>query len=1275
MKKRVLSILAMVTVTLGMNAAVGDDLTSKYLTNADFKADTPLRQGICTYDYDMSNNGVEYFGQQAVTGWTALNLSDNVLGDKNRPENARAAGIFELGKQYLMDYTGNQEDLEVPIFLGGTAYLTPAPDDGITEGNVLGMIAVWSAKLQYTQALTLPAGAYTIEIPVYNSGGTTAVVSSTFGFIADNGTSYLYPETTWEQNTWTTMTINLLLQEKTSGVISLGYAAADAGSGGMPHLYVGGVKILEGDKSALEKEEVDALKETLLEVLEAAEELSVDASAEQAVYDDDNATLEQVQAAIDSLREKNASAMTDFTDFFINNAHFAQGTPLDNGVCTYDYDMSDNGTTYYGMQPIDSWTASTPTDNTLVGDRNNPRTDGKNAGASGLFAVGSPETVWLGSKGDVVPATKADGSTEGNVFGFISVWMKSSSYTQNVTLPAGSYTITIPTYNERGTGAIAKNLCGFIADNGDEYLASTTTFPVGVWSNETIKFKLEEETSGVITIGYEAANAGSGSMPHLFIDEFTLMFNGLTDIAPSLIALNGAVRNGETFLDSEEPYEASLKDVLQEAINAATDLKDANSSDDEANVAAATAINNAITTIKSSIATYKKFIDFINGKLTNTIDKYSESEDLADFAGELSDDKDAYTTAWEDGSYTSEQINEIINGFTARVSAAVKEALAKAVEEGGAHDIDVTCLYADKNLDYANSTVEGWNNETGTSAFLSRVQTAEVWNQSNFNVYQTLENLPAGVYELRVPGMYRSADNPTNYQEYQDRAVVGSAYIYVGGNKQLMHNVAEFASDTQDANHSGVISEGELYAVNSNDNAHYYFYDQKDEDVTNVVTGALAETGTLTVGVKGENLEGNAWAVWGAFSIIYKGTEGMADALYTELQSKMEDANALLDDASRVTEADMKINEALTEAENCSDSDVDAIVTAIKGLEDAMAYTKESVVLYDEIQNLYAIYSEYLVGMVESDDESFPTLLENISLALEDGFESNDEIVSYKDQIQNTWATYVQAPVLSTSTEENPGDISAAILNRGFEGIINDQTSASGEGNGDYWTKTRVGGNDFGYQAGVYESYNTDTFDIHQTISGLAKGYYRVRVQSFFRAANTGQECADAFAGDSIKSTVYFYANEVCKAVVNPVERADDGAMVGTEGEIAVTYGENPEFYIPQNRTACAAYFEMGYYWNTINLFVEDGTLTIGLKKDTHVAGDWCPFDNFELYYLGTEAPTGIKNVEQGSIASAVSTRIYTIDGQQISRLQKGVNIIKATLADGTVRVSKVLVR
>ena len=52
---------------------------------------------------------------------------------------------------------------------------------------------------------------------------------------------------------------------------------------------------------------------------------------------------------------------------------------------------------------------------------------------------------------------------------------------------------------------------------------------------------------------------------------------------------------------------------------------------------------------------------------------------------------------------------------------------------------------------------------------------------------------------------------------------------------------------------------------------------------------------------------------------------------------------------------------------------------------------------------------------------------------------------------------------------------------------------------------------------------------------------------------------------------------------------------------------------------------------------------------------------------------TGIENIATES--QVVATAIYTTDGMQISKLQRGINIIVKTFADGSKKTSKVVLK
>lgn len=85
-------------------------------------------------------------------------------------------------------------------------------------------------------------------------------------------------------------------------------------------------------------------------------------------------------------------------------------------------------------------------------------------------------------------------------------------------------------------------------------------------------------------------------------------------------------------------------------------------------------------------------------------------------------------------------------------------------------------------------------------------------------------------------------------------------------------------------------------------------------------------------------------------------------------------------------------------------------------------------------------------------------------------------------------------------------------------------------------------------------------------------------------------------------------------------------------------------------------------YKNEVVTKVEEGgSLQLGIKKEVQVTNDWVVFDNFKLYYLGKEAPTGIN---EAAAEKAAVEGIFSVSGVQQNALQKGFNIVKKANGD-----------
>ena len=187
--------------------------------NLDFAQGPVIDNHICTYATDMSKNNTTYSRTQPLTGWT--NLSTDTDG--------KAAGVMQYGSS-----TG----------MGNNSTFAPATNpNGEASGNVFGMVGVWTGSLQYVQSVKLPAGAYTITIPVYRNEGATAISKNMIGVVMDDGTEHFATTTVYTANSWTTEKISFVVDEESYGKLSLGLSAPNKGSADSQRLWIDGITV------------------------------------------------------------------------------------------------------------------------------------------------------------------------------------------------------------------------------------------------------------------------------------------------------------------------------------------------------------------------------------------------------------------------------------------------------------------------------------------------------------------------------------------------------------------------------------------------------------------------------------------------------------------------------------------------------------------------------------------------------------------------------------------------------------------------------------------------------------------------------------------------------------------------------------------------------------------------------------------------------------------------------------------------------------------------
>ena len=135
------------------------------------------------------------------------------------------------------------------------------------------------------------------------------------------------------------------------------------------------------------------------------------------------------------------------------------------------------------------------------------------AGAVVNYATGCE----FGKDKATIPAAGSDDENNQGL-AVVCSWGSTANYGLQTGLAEGYYKLSTAVYNTYGTSEVAKNLFGFIAEDGTEYLSTAKTYPVDQWTPDQVLFKVNDYTLGHVSVGYTAKNEGSGNTAHLIYD-------------------------------------------------------------------------------------------------------------------------------------------------------------------------------------------------------------------------------------------------------------------------------------------------------------------------------------------------------------------------------------------------------------------------------------------------------------------------------------------------------------------------------------------------------------------------------------------------------------------------------------------------------------------------------------------------------------------------------------------------------------------------------------
>ena len=183
----------------------------------------------------------------------------------------------------------------------------------------------------------------------------------------------------------------------------------------------------------------------------------------------------------------NLQAQQDVTKYYLKNYGFDEG---------FNYTAGQTTAVAQEILEIEGWTQRFTHDYTI----------------SGIYEFGFRGTF----NGAQVPAKGYDGEAGGGL-ALSTGWGMEFAYSQELTLPAGTYTINVPTYN--GSDKMASSsLLAWKPSSGATVKSTLSGYRRNAWTLDKISFQLTKTTKGQLYIGMKAAENGSANSAKLVID-------------------------------------------------------------------------------------------------------------------------------------------------------------------------------------------------------------------------------------------------------------------------------------------------------------------------------------------------------------------------------------------------------------------------------------------------------------------------------------------------------------------------------------------------------------------------------------------------------------------------------------------------------------------------------------------------------------------------------------------------------------------------------------
>ena len=810
---------------------------------------------------------------------------------------------------------------------------------------------------------------------------------------------------------------------------------------------------------------------------------------------------------------------------------------------------------------------------------------------------------------------------------------------------------------------------------------------------------------GDITLGLMTENTNCN---WIGIDNVQLVFLGNEGgMAGELARVAAEAEQAKADLDAaQSAYTAECGTKLTEAIAHAKELAAVSGASDDDLYAALVQVNTRMDSLNLEIEAYEQFNVTLNEIIAIASNSPYQGVSFPKFM--------AFYTSVQSGYRNKTLTMADMDGAYDEALRLYNEDVQSLLSDGSISNM--TGLI--QNADFTDNNDSWTLTKNGNGDFKHANNMAEVWNGRDWEVSQELTGLPEGFYKITAQAFY-SPSSPASdvwksvYGVEGDEVNVVKASIFGNDASALIHHVADFAQEANMGNGCEELANMNVDSLNGKwtptglPGAQAIF--QADTlNYLNSVTCYVGEEGTLRLGIRLSGVDRDqAWVAFDNFQLtLVKDEAEQQQGAVAALNAKIAEAQALPTADCMVEEA---VNGLLTAITNAQAVVQQATITTEQFVE-TMASLESAIELFNTANTKFEEINELVNGYLADEDEIYDQyqgagdfidavivvddkLAEAEAGVARYAFATIDEIEVDMNSLQVAYSKLMAGEIdFNTATKDEPVDVTSMIQNPSFQQETVDEGGDVTEVAFTYdgWEVAYDKAEVITANDSVFEYYNSENADIHQTIYALKQGYYRVTLNGFYRdGSNEAAALAHRDGTEVIRAYVYAAtaSGQLSEPLASQPAGVHDVLFHNNDAAVNDTLFNDDLLYhrICNDRLSAKASFNNGYYEVAMSFYVKEGeSVDLGVRKDGGVSMDWMLIDDFHLYYLGDGdankpddmGTTSVEDAVAEGTAEVVASQWFTINGVRVDEpKQRGIYIRQDILADGSKKAVKVMVR